>query len=117
MCVNKEGRKQVEEGKDGLTSVRFEGRRKERQREKIRKYKERRSEVREIIKAPVVLWLNVNLFDKELTAQDRHSLVCCVEAAVGHSLISHKHHRHVGAGGGQVRGEGGATKPETKSCF
>lgn len=51
---------------------------------------------------------------QEPTVQYRHSLVCCVEAAVGHSLISHKHHSNVGPGGGKVWREGGTTKPETK---
>lgn len=57
---------------------------------------------------------------QELTVQYRHSLVCCIEATVCHTFISHEHHCHVGARGGQVWREGGATKPETeadKSCF
>lgn len=50
----------------------------------------------------------------KLTAQHRHSLVCYIEATVGHSLISHKHHCHVRTRGGQLWGEGGTTKPGTK---
>lgn len=117
-----------EEKKYGQREVRFEGWRKERgkmrqegkQRKKI--WKERKLKGNNKGTSSTVVKYDLALQKQEPTVQYRHSLVCCVEAAVGHSLISHKHYSHVGAGGGQVWREGSSTKPETegrgnKNCF
>lgn len=53
------------------------------------------------------------LEQRQLTVQDRHSLVGGIKSTVCNSLISHKHHGHVGAGGHQVWRGGGAAEPET----
>lgn len=57
-------------------------------------------------------------WQQELTVQQRHSLVGGIESAVCDALISHKHHGHVGAGGGQIWRKGATTEPETnkQSC-
>lgn len=108
-----------EEMKYGQKEVRKEGGRKEgeiRQERKQRKkkWKERRIQGDNKGTSSTLVRYDLALQKQEPTVQYRHSLVCCVEAAVGHSLISHKHHSHVGAGGGKVWREGGTTKPETK---
>lgn len=53
------------------------------------------------------------LLQQELTVQQRHRPVGGAESAVCDSLVGHKHHGHVGAGGRHVWRKGGTAEPET----